>query len=108
MTALTKASWNIWDLRKSNASVTVEFVRAEVPAKMSFTMSKKDPALRVTKAVADYYSWHENLRLDFINGKPKKAVRHLVSVMLCAAKDETSVDTMRRMFCCKFLRKSRL
>jgi hypothetical protein len=29
-------------------------------------------------------------------------------LMLCAAKDETSVDTMRRMFCCNFLRKSRL
>jgi hypothetical protein len=28
--------------------------------------------------------------------------------MLCAAKDEISVDTMRRMFCCNFLRKSRL
>jgi hypothetical protein len=29
-------------------------------------------------------------------------------LVLCAAKDETSVDTMRRMFCCNFLRKSRL
>jgi hypothetical protein len=28
--------------------------------------------------------------------------------VLCAAKDKTSVDTMRRMFCCNFLRKSRL
>jgi hypothetical protein len=33
------------------------------------------------KAVADYYSLHRNLRLDFINGKPKKAVKHLVSVI---------------------------
>jgi hypothetical protein len=31
--------------------------------------------------VADYYSLHRNLRLDFINGKPKKAVEHLVSVI---------------------------
>jgi hypothetical protein len=44
-------------------------------------MSKKDPALRVMKAVADYYSLHRNLRLDFINDKPKKAVEHLVSVI---------------------------
>jgi hypothetical protein len=29
-------------------------------------------------------------------------------LVLCAAKDETSVNTMRRMFCCNFLRKSRL
>jgi hypothetical protein len=36
--------------------------------------------LRVMKAVADYYSLHRNLGLDFINGKPKKAVEHLVSV----------------------------
>jgi hypothetical protein len=43
-------------------------------------MSEKDPALRVTKAVADYYSLHRNLRLYFINGKPKRAVEHLVSV----------------------------
>jgi hypothetical protein len=33
------------------------------------------------KAVADYYSLHRNLRLDFINGKTKKAVEHLVSVI---------------------------
>jgi hypothetical protein len=28
--------------------------------------------------------------------------------VLCAGKDETSVDIMGRMFCCNFLRKSRL
>jgi hypothetical protein len=33
------------------------------------------------KDVADYYSLHRNLRLDFINGKPKKAVEDLVSVI---------------------------
>jgi hypothetical protein len=52
-----------------------------VQAKVTFAMSEKDPALRVMKAVADYYSLHRNLRLDFINGKPKKAVEHLVSVI---------------------------
>jgi hypothetical protein len=30
------------------------------------------------------------------------------SHVLCAAKDETSVDIMRRIFCCNFLLKSRL
>jgi hypothetical protein len=44
-------------------------------------MPEKDPALRVTKAVADFYSLHRNHRLNFINGKPKKAVEHLVSVI---------------------------
>jgi hypothetical protein len=44
-------------------------------------MSEKYLELRVTKAVADYYSLHRNMRLDFINGKPKKAVEHLVSVI---------------------------
>jgi hypothetical protein len=46
----------------------------------------------------------------------KKRARYLQLVaqnnkadgMLCAAEDETSVNTMRRMFCCNFLRKSRL
>jgi hypothetical protein len=33
------------------------------------------------KAVADCYSLHRNPSLDFINGKPKKAVEHLVSVI---------------------------
>jgi hypothetical protein len=33
------------------------------------------------KAVADYYSLHRNLKLDFINGNPKEAVEHLVSVI---------------------------
>jgi hypothetical protein len=37
--------------------------------------------LRVKKSVAYYYSFHRNLRLDSINGKPKKAVDHLVSVI---------------------------
>jgi hypothetical protein len=67
--------------QESSASVTVECVKAEVLTRVSFTMSEKDPALQVTKAVADYYSLHRNLRLYFINGKPKKAVEHLVSVI---------------------------
>jgi hypothetical protein len=32
----------------------------------------------------------------------------MVDHLLCAAKDETSVDIMGRMFCCNFLRESRL
>jgi hypothetical protein len=45
---------------------------------VTFALSVKDPALRVMIAVADYYSLHRNLRLDFINRKPE-AVEHLVS-----------------------------
>jgi hypothetical protein len=60
--------------QERDASVTAEFVRAEVLVKVTFAMSEKVTALRVMKAVADYYSLHRNLRLDFINGKPKKAV----------------------------------
>jgi hypothetical protein len=67
--------------QERDASVTAEIVKAEVLAKVTFAMSEKDPALRVMNAVADYYSLHRNLRLDFINGKPKKAVEHLVSVI---------------------------
>jgi hypothetical protein len=52
-----------------------------VLTKVTFAMSEKDSALRVLKADADYYSLHRNLRLDFINGKPKKAVEHLASVI---------------------------
>jgi hypothetical protein len=55
-----------------------------VLAKVSFTMSEKDSALRVTKAVADYYSLLRNLRLDFINGRTKKAVEHLLSIIKTA------------------------
>jgi hypothetical protein len=69
----------------SDASVTAEFVKAEVLAKVTFAMSEKDPALHVMKAVADYYSLHRNLRLDFINGKPRKTVEHLVSVITCSS-----------------------
>jgi hypothetical protein len=64
-----------------DASVTAEFVKAEVLARMTFAMSEKDPALRVMKAVGDYYSLHRNLRLDFINVNPMKAGEHLVSVI---------------------------
>jgi hypothetical protein len=67
--------------QERDASVTAEFVKAEVPAKVTFDMSKKDPSLRVMKAVADYYSLHRNMTLGFINGKPKKAVKLLVSII---------------------------
>jgi hypothetical protein len=67
--------------QERDASVTAEFVMAEVLAKVTFAMSEKDPALRVMKAVADYYSLHRYLSLDFINGKLKKSVEHLVSVI---------------------------
>jgi hypothetical protein len=67
--------------QERNASFTAEFVRAEVLAKVSFVMLEKDPAFRVMKAVADYYSLRRNLSLDFVNGKLKKAVEHLVSVI---------------------------
>jgi hypothetical protein len=67
--------------QERSTSVTAEYVKAEVLAKMSFAMSEKDPALRVMKEVADYNSLHRNLTLDFINGRPKKAVEHLVSVI---------------------------
>jgi hypothetical protein len=52
-----------------------------VLAKVSFAMSEKYPALRVRNAVADHYSLHRNLKLNFINGKSKRAVEHLVSVI---------------------------
>jgi hypothetical protein len=67
--------------QERSASVTAKFVKAKVLANVSLTKSEKDPPLRVTKAVADYYSLHRNLRLDFSNGKPKKAAEHLVSVI---------------------------
>jgi hypothetical protein len=66
--------------KERSASITAEYVKAEVLEKVLFSMLEKDLALRVTKAVADYYSLHRNLRLDFINDKPKRAVEHLVSV----------------------------
>jgi hypothetical protein len=67
--------------QERSASVTAEYVKVEVLATVSFSMSENDPALRVTKAVADNYSLHRNLRLEFINGKPKRAAEHLVSVI---------------------------
>jgi hypothetical protein len=73
--------------QERDASATTELVKVEVLAKA--LMSKKDPALRVMKAVTDYYSLHRNLRLDFINGKPKKAVEHLVSVIKPATVEDS-------------------
>jgi hypothetical protein len=59
-----------------DASVTAEFVKAKVQAKVTFDKSEKNPVLQVLKAVADYYSLHRNLKLDFINGKPRKDVKN--------------------------------
>jgi hypothetical protein len=44
--------------QERDASVTAEFVKAKLLAKVTFAMSKKDTALRVMKAIADYYSLH--------------------------------------------------
>jgi hypothetical protein len=71
-------------IQERDASITAEFVKAEVLAKVTFAISEKDPALRVMKAVADYYSLQRNIRQDSVNGKPKKAVEHLVSVIWLA------------------------
>jgi hypothetical protein len=49
-------------IQERDASVTAEFVRAEVLAKVTFAISEKNPALRITKAAADNYSLHRNLR----------------------------------------------
>jgi hypothetical protein len=69
--------WSVMEFLDStqerDATVKVEFVKAEVLANVTFAMSEKDPDLRFMKAVADYYSLHLNLRLDFINGKPKNS-----------------------------------
>jgi hypothetical protein len=67
--------------QERDESVTAELVKAEVLANVTFAMSEKDSALRVIEAVSDCYSLHRNLRLDFINEKPKKAVEHLVLVI---------------------------
>jgi hypothetical protein len=45
--------------QERDASVTDEFVKSKVLAKVTFAMSEKDPALRVMKAVADYISCTE-------------------------------------------------
>jgi hypothetical protein len=67
--------------QENDSSVTAEFVKVEVLAKVTFAMSENDPALRVMKTVADLYSLHKNLRLGFINGKPTRAAEHLESVI---------------------------
>jgi hypothetical protein len=68
-------------------------------------MSERDPTLRATKALTDYYPRHRNLRLDFINGKPKRAVEHLVSVIkpatlkaLIERKKEMNMSELKKDF----------
>jgi hypothetical protein len=82
--------------QECDGSVTAEFVKAKVLAKMAFAMSEKDPSLRVMDAVADYYSLHRNMRLDSINGKPKKSVEHLVSVIKPATLKSLIESKLRR------------
>jgi hypothetical protein len=67
--------------QERDPSVTAEFFKAEVLAKVTFALSQKNPVLLVMKPVADNYSLHRNLRLYLIYGKPNKAVEHLVSVI---------------------------
>jgi hypothetical protein len=61
-------------------------------------MSEKDSALRVMKAVADSYTLHRNLILDFNNGKPKTAVEHLVSVEWRVGSEHKAHGKMASLF----------
>jgi hypothetical protein len=47
-------------MQERSASVTAEYVKAEVLTKVSLEMSEENAALRVIKAVADYYSLRRN------------------------------------------------
>jgi hypothetical protein len=88
-----------------------------VLAEVSFRMSEKDPALRVTMAVADYYSLHRNLRLDFMSGKLQESSRpgsrRLASTRRRARARSTicpTVLTLERkklMYCCQSTKKKR-
>jgi hypothetical protein len=69
-------------MQERSASVTAEYAKAEVLGKVSFTMSETDPALCISKTVADYYSLLRNLILGFINIKLKKSVEYFVSVIM--------------------------
>jgi hypothetical protein len=67
--------------QECDASVTAEFVKAEVLAKVKFAMSEKDPALLVMKAIADHadhYSLQISLRLV-----SSMASRRRLSIILC-------------------------
>jgi hypothetical protein len=68
-------------------------------------MSETDPTLRVLKAVAYNYYLHRNLRLDYINGKPKKTIEHLVLVIrsailraLIESKQEMNKSELKKNF----------
>jgi hypothetical protein len=68
-------------MQERNASVTAQFVKAVLLAKVSSIMAEKGPVLYITKEVGDYYSLHRYLGPDFVNCKPKKPVEYLVSVI---------------------------
>jgi hypothetical protein len=79
-------------MEERGASVTAEYVKAEVLAKVSYTMSEKDPSLRVTKVVADYYSLHRKQRLDSINTQLYRAVLW---------RTQGSMSSLARSRCCR-------
>jgi ribosome biogenesis protein Nip4 len=62
-------------------------------------MAVDDPEM-----VAKFMESHEDI--DAV--RKMRSLREFSWQVLCAAKDETSVDIMSRMFCCNFLQKSLL
>jgi hypothetical protein len=59
----------------------------------------------------NYISMMMDMAEDFSEHDPGELLAECIGdllYVLCAAKDETSVEFMGRMFCCNFLRKSRL
>jgi hypothetical protein len=85
------------DRRKVFVSEVVQNLCAKVGTKKYFT----SPYASQTAGMVDLFD--ATLCLDLA-----KFVTHEEDWVLCAAKDETSVEIMRRMFCCNFWRKSRL
>jgi Chromo (CHRromatin Organisation MOdifier) domain len=63
-------------------------------------------AVDVPDMVAKFMETHENI--DAVREMSCHLFESSHGEVLCAAKDETSVDIMRRRLCCNFVRKSRL
>jgi hypothetical protein len=69
---------------QGDLSVTADSIKTKVLAQVKFSPSEKYPALRILKAVSDQYSLPRTLKLDYINGRPKKSIEHLVSMIKLA------------------------
>jgi hypothetical protein len=93
---------------KKNAAKVAKESKSAARASIAYQASKRPDSTSNESGSSDEDSDARRFRLTPHTPCRRRCALTQLSRVLCVTKDETSVDIMRRRWCCNFLRKSRL